>query len=42
MDKVKESTATDAAKEQQDVRQFMDHGQPRQTSQPEPAAMDSS
>ncbi len=33
--------ATDAATEQ-DVRQFVDTGQPRQASQPEPVVPDSS
>ncbi len=37
----KESAATDAATEQ-DVRQFVDTEQPRQATQPEPAASDSS
>ena len=37
----KESAVTDAATEQ-DVRQFVDTEQPRQATQPEPAASDSS
>ena len=42
MTKDKELAATDAATEQQEIRQFVDTEQSRQTPQSEPTAPDSS